>query len=728
MRLLKTFCLLLCCFPVQLKAQHPVTFFTRAEAASVKKDLFRYPLLSRSYRDIKQEVDQWLLKEIDVPVPRDPAGGYTHDKHKYNYMLMFNSGILYNLTGDLKYAKLVSNTLLKYAALNPTLKNHPQATSSSPGRLFWQALNDANWLVYSGMAFDLAYHGISAADRKTIEEGAFKPEVEFITRDLQTWFDLIHNHGVWACAGVGLVGIATGNKDYIDMALYGTKKDGKSGFIALMDGLFSPDGFYAEGPYYTRYAILPYYLLATALDKARPELKIFQYRDRILQKALMAGLQQTNLDGTFYPLNDALKEKDYTSNELITAVDIAWDVYGKDEALLVVARAQNRVLLNKGGVAIAAALATGKNNTLRFPYKTVEYRDGSKGDRGGVSVLRTGKGDQLTSLIFKYTSHGLSHGHYDKLNYSLYDKGNEILSDYGAVRFIGIEQKYGGRYLPETKGYAAQTIAHNTLVLDEKSHFDGKEVTAEKYPAEKRFSNISGPAVQVVSAKTDKAYTGTNLQRTVYLLDLPGGSRLMTDLFTVESGEEHQYDLPFHYNGQLISTSVQYKPFTDKQETLGKKNGYQYLWKEAEAEVRDTMVQLTFLNDRSYYSISSLVQGTATVFFTRTGANDPNFNLRHEPAIILRNKGMNQTYVNVLEIHGKFDPINEFSTAAYSAVKKIRLIRQDTQYTIAEITLADKIIIIAQSNDQAAAGINHRISGYSWQGPFAVYYNGIKLK
>ena len=64
------------------------------------------------------------------------------------------------------------------------------------------------------------------------------------------------------------------------MALYGTNKDGKSGFIAQMDGLFSPDGYYTEGPYYVRYAILPYYLFANALNNARPELKIFEYRDK----------------------------------------------------------------------------------------------------------------------------------------------------------------------------------------------------------------------------------------------------------------------------------------------------------------------------------------------------------------------------------------------------------------------------------------------------------------
>jgi hypothetical protein len=118
--------------PVLLTAQHPITFFTKAEAAEIKRDITKYPLLTRSYNEIKNEVDAWIGKDVDVPFPKDPAGGYTHDQHKANYMLMFNSGILYNLTGDNKYASLVKQLFLKYAKLNPTLKNHPEATSSSP--------------------------------------------------------------------------------------------------------------------------------------------------------------------------------------------------------------------------------------------------------------------------------------------------------------------------------------------------------------------------------------------------------------------------------------------------------------------------------------------------------------------------------------------------------------------------------------------------------------------
>ena len=713
--------------PLCMDAQHPMVFFTRAEAADVRANLNRYPLLQRSFNEIKEQADKYLDKDVDVPFPKDPAGGYTHDKHKDNYMLMFNSGILFNLTGNIKYAVLVKKMLLKYALLNPALKNHPQATSNSPGRIFWQALNDANWLVYTGMAYDLIYNSLSATERKTIEDGAFKPEVEFITKDLKNWFDRIHNHGVWACAGVGIVGIATNNREYVDMALYGTSKNGKSGFIAQMDSLFSPDGYYTEGPYYVRYAILPYYLFANALNHARPELKIFEHRDRILQKALLTGLQQTNLNGTFFPLNDALKEKDYTSNELVTAVGIARSIYGNDKGLLNVAKKQDRVLLNKGGVSLAAAIALNKDIPAWYPYRSVEYRDGAKGDEGGISLLRSGKGAGLSTLIFKYTSHGLSHGHFDKLNINLFDKGNEILTDYGSVRFIGIEQKYGGRYLPENTAYAAQTIAHNTITVDETSHFNGDEKTGEKFHSEKLFSSISYPLVQVVSAKEDNAYTNVHLQRTVYLLQLPDEKKVLVDIFNANSGDEHQYDLPFQYSGQIINTSFKYKSYVAEQKTLGTKNGYQFLWKQAEADVEGSLAQFTFLNNRSYYTISSLTDKKTKLFFTRAGANDPNFNLRPETSYIIRKKGKDQSFINVIEIHGRFDPVIEFSFNSYPSVQQINVLQNDEQYSIAEVIINGKKLLIAQSNKIFDGKTMHSAQGIDWKGPYTVLFDGKNL-
>jgi hypothetical protein len=53
--------------------------------------------------------------------------------------------------------------------------------------------------------------------------------------------------------------------------------------------LFSPDGYYAEGPYYQRYALSPFLLLAQSIQRHDPSRKILDYRDGVLRKAVYAN-------------------------------------------------------------------------------------------------------------------------------------------------------------------------------------------------------------------------------------------------------------------------------------------------------------------------------------------------------------------------------------------------------------------------------------------------------
>src|SRR5687767_7998082 len=77
-------------------AQHPIAFATKTDFAVIKNSLTKYPVLRSSYEAMKKNIDNYLGKDVDVPVPKDPAGGYTHDRHKENYTLIFNAGLLYN--------------------------------------------------------------------------------------------------------------------------------------------------------------------------------------------------------------------------------------------------------------------------------------------------------------------------------------------------------------------------------------------------------------------------------------------------------------------------------------------------------------------------------------------------------------------------------------------------------------------------------------------------------
>ena len=123
-----------------------------------------------------------------------------------------------------------------------------------------------------------------------------------------------------------------------------------------------------------------------------------------------------------------------------------------------------------------------------------------------------------------------------------------------------------------------------------------------------------------------------------------------------------------------------------------------------------------------------MILGNASIFLTRIGANDPNFNLRHEPAYIIRKNGQKELFLNVIEIHGSFDPVSENAANSYSSIKDIRLLENNDDYTIAEIMINEKKILIAQSNKDFDPNTNHTAKELKWTGPFTVLYDGKILK
>ena len=136
----------------------------------------------------------------------------------------------------------------------------------------------------------------------------------------------------------------------------------------------------------------------------------------------------------------------------------------------------------------------------------------------------------------KYSEQGMGHGHFDKLSYSLYDETGEVLQDYGAARWVNIDQKGGGRYLKENKTWAKQSIAHNTLVVNETSHYNGDIRIGEKYHPDLYYFNADSDSIQIVSAKSLHAYEGSTMHRTLVLLkDEYLNVPVVIDVFKVNS-------------------------------------------------------------------------------------------------------------------------------------------------------------------------------------------------
>jgi len=707
--------------------QHPSIFITQQEAAAIRAAAPRLPLLQRTLADARATIDRAIASPIDVPQPGE-AGGYAHEKHKQNYREMQQAGLLFQITGDATYARFVRDVLEKYAVLYPTLGAHPLNKNQTAGKLFHQSLNDATWLVAASIAYDCVHDFLTPAERSRFEQKVFRPMASWLSEEHAGEFDRIHNHGTWAAASVGMLGLVIGDTAYVNRALYGTKRDRTGGFLRQLDLLFSPDGYYMEGPYYIRYALMPFFYFAEAVQRRMPQVAIYAYRDSILKKGLYSAVQTAYPNGVFAPINDASRTMAITSPEVVLAVDLAYQRYGANANLLGAAGIQNQVVLNGAGLKVAEDMAAHERRQGAAPsmsFGSVEFTDGHDGTRGGLGILRAGTGQDASMLLMKYGVHGQGHGHFDKLHFTFFDGGREVVPDYGFSRWINIEPKFGGRYLPENDSYAMQTIAHNTVVVDQTTQAGGVERASEATWAERHFFDASNPKVQAMSATADRFYPGVGMQRTMLLVrDARLPYPAVVDLYRLASGAEHGYDYPVHFRGQLVATNVTYTAHTSRLEPLGGAHGYQHIWKEGEGR-SDSTVRLTWVDGDRYYSVTTAGAPGTEVLFGRTGANDPNFNLIVEPMMIVRRRAADHLFASVIEPHGYWSEAQERSEQARPRLTDVRVLASTAEGSVVEITGEGGIRwTVMVANGPAAQRATHRVTAdgrsYEWTGNFAV--------
>ena len=702
---------------------HPVLILQHDAVPGILDGIQNYPLLNSSFLEAKEIADIAIEDGIVVPFPKDPGGGYTHEKHKQNYIEMYSSGIVYQLTKENKYADFVKDMLMEYQKLYPVLPLHPMQKNQAPGKLFWQGLNESVWLVYTIQAYDCIYDYLSEEERQLIEENLFRKMVHFFTVEDSYSFDRVHNHGTWAVAGVGMTGMVLRDSLMIRQALYSTKLDGSGGFLKQIDELFSPDGYYAEGPYYQRYALMPFILFAQALENNRPDLKIFEYKEGVLVKAVNTVLQLTNFNGNFYPINDAIKEKSWLTPELVFGTNIVYSLTG-NKSLLSVAQIQGKVMISNEGLSVAKGIAN--NETEAFARNSMIIHDGQNGDKGGLALLRIGKDEDQSSVLFKFSSQGMGHGHFDRLGFLLYDKGREIIPDYGAARFINVVAKEGGRYLPENDSWAKQTIAHNTVVINEQSDFKGNLKKAEANSPQLIYADLENEKIKLVSATDSNCYEGAVLNRTMTFFEVEG-RRYLVDLFNITNQKTSTYDLPVYFNGLILETNFPYSKLTDYL-VLGDDNGYQHLLVEARAKALPATSTLTWMNGKGFYTMSALTHPGSEFFITRLGANDPNYNLRDQSGMMIRYpESRNTKLLTVIELHGDYNPVSETVLQSEGSIKNMQLISDPGNKVLVQLELKSgkniQLLLDLNFGNSSLNEIQFKGGTISWEGNYKLLIN-----
>lgn len=697
--------------------------FNQHEINALSIEIGRETLMGKSIQRQIDEVEEFMLLGCDVP-GHGEAGGYEHNRHKQNCHHMNIAACLYLITKQEKYARFVSDLLELYADKYLNFDFHVQKNTNPTGRLFHQILNEHVWLLHSSLAFSCIASYMNTELREKIITQLFEPMLEMFTTKYANNFDHIHNHGIWAVAAVGICGLAIGQRDYLHKAVYGLRNDETGGFLAQASQLFSPSGYYIEGPYYHRYVIFPICVFSEVLSRHMPELGIFDYKDGVIGNTIQALLATAYPTGEFPALNDASRSMSIRDMGVQAAVSLYAKHYGVDKNILGMAKTQDRVWVNSCGLLLSQTYE--KTNNVTQPYwPSVELNEGKNGDKGAQGFLRMKHANDVHQLVMNYGQHGMGHGHFDTLGITYFNRNQEVLREYGYTRWVNVEPKFGGRYLNENKSYARQTIAHNAVTIDQQSQNYFNLERADRVHGTPHFFSTDSETLKGMSAFANQHYDDCGMQRSVFLLQLDDlESPLLVDLYRISAKKEHQYDYSHQFQGQVIYTNFGYKSHVNL-EPLGDDSGYQHLWRLADGEIpQERSAQICWLQNNSYYTWTGCSSNAHNqIVFTRIGATDPEFNLRSEPGFMLRTKGKSTLMASVLETHGYYNEEFEQSVRAYGSVKSIRVIGSNDIASVVEIiTTASTVTLMLsnQLNKEGETTVTFQGKNYRWQGYFSI--------
>ncbi|MUJ19032.1 heparinase II/III domain-containing protein [Aliivibrio fischeri] len=700
---------------------------TDAEIEQLHLEVGRSTLMGKTIEAHKKDVDAFMQLPLDVP-GHGEAGGYEHNRHKQNYTYMNLAGRLFLVTKEEKYANFVKELLAIYADKYLTFNFHVQKNTNPTGRLFHQILNEHCWLLFTSLAYSCVASTMTEEERSTVVERIFEPMLDMFTVKYAHDFDRIHNHGIWAVAAVGICGLAIGKREYLDMSVYGIERNKTGGFLAQISELFAPSGYYMEGPYYHRYAIRPTCVFAEVIHRHMPEVDIYNFKGQVIGNTVQAMLSTAYPNGEFPALNDSSRTMGITDMGVQVAVSVYSKHYELDENILGMAKIQDRVWMHSCGLELSKAYEkASEKHEINMPFwPSVELNEGPDGHFGAQGFIRMQdkKGD-VSQLVMNYGQHGMGHGNFDTLGITFFNRGQEVLREYGFCRWVNVEPKFGGRYLDENKSYARQTIAHNAVTVDEQCQNNFDVERADKVHGLPHFFKINDTNINGMSAFANDHYDGLDMQRSVFMLKLDElESPLLLDLYRVVGEGEHQYDYSHQYEGQIVRTNFEYKA-NKELNTLGSDFGYQHLWNVASGAANDTAL-VSWLQNNTYYTWLGTSSNTNNeVIFTRTGANDPSFNLRSEPAFILRSKGPSTLFASVLETHGYFNEEFEQSVNARGVVKNIQVIGHTVVGSVVEIQTEHSNVTVMVSNqfgatESTAHTVELNGKSYSWRGFYSL--------
>jgi hypothetical protein len=557
------------------------------------------------------DTEEWARRRIEGFIRynlQDAAKEYKPDR-RHNASVASKARYIafaYALSGDERLARKVAEILLAYADVYPT---YP--VTGAKGRATSSTLHEAPWAINLSTAYDFIYNSgvLSDEDKAKIEGNLFRPCAEVLR---------ICNHRTkgnwrsWAIAGLGVVGFCIGEREYIDEALNGYR-DGSGrvvryGFAQQVAESILADGIFWERSLgYHFYALNALAMLAEAARHSGVDL----WRVEITGNDEDAGADMERrwgetgkksikmmFDAPFYyvfpDLSGAAIADSHTFHLRPSSLyEMAYRAYGDEKyAWLLNQRRPHRPRYDIDMMWFNPDPPPGRfdlSDDARFGLNGVHKNACTLFPSAGYVILRENATRDATCLLMTYGRYGSGHGHPDKLHISLYSHGKIVAPDPGSLGYDN----------PEHLTWANQTIAHNTVTVDEVSQYP-QGMSNSIWAGERRGKPSVGRLIffypgkhlKAARATCDNAYEGVILDRTVALVD----SRIF-DIYRVRSKDEHQYDWAFHVDGQLSGVSLKPERYPG---VLSPGRGYLHITDVQRARMADRNCDITYSISEGY--------------------------------------------------------------------------------------------------------------------------------
>lgn len=439
-------------------------------------------------------------------------------------------GILYQVTGNVRYARKASEIALQYAERYASYPLHTIRGEAriGGGKVGPQTLDEAVWLIPMAQGVDLIWETLSQTERDLLAQRLFLPAAREVILPHQLG---VHNIQCWKNSAVGLVGLLLGEEELIQEAIQQPER----GYWTQMRKGVTADGVWWEGAWgYHFYTLSSLWHLTEAARNCGIDL----YGEE-LKRMYDAPFRFATPSLLLPAFNDS---SEVNLRAQAPAYELAYARYRNPlyVQLLAASNRENDYALWFGVESLP------KPGAMR--WRSANY------PTSGYAILAKGRGEKATWLCLKYGPHGGGHGHPDKLHLEIHAGGTPVAADPGMAR-------YG---VPIHGNWYRTTLAHNTLVVDE----------SDQQPTEGKclqFGSVNG--VDFVVASAGAIYPGVRFTRAVALLN----EEVVVVLDSVRCETERLCDIALHLQGswQELPDGAKWQPPATR--------GYSYL---SEAAIR----------------------------------------------------------------------------------------------------------------------------------------------